>query len=596
MDTLVWPGEVVEALSMITSESTGGDDKQAAFESLLQMLDELVPAVASIAQLMELLRPAIPSLAGDQAERIMKWLLGKSLDEGLPEALFAFRSLAGQQMWPSNHRLGSSRALTRELKQVIENKQEPGAQELLEALDAAELGADYAPLLGMRLSSPIRMRYSSILRYEYLLRYGRTRQGTSVESLIGELGYDPQDLLRIQQYWDSLHDRLAKQLEPDSKKTLSSYAALVQYEPATTARELLNRRPRPEDRELAREISEAEQLFGSLRDASMNIAKALREQSIEWERLEPEGLLGEYQPLDRTATIYTGMIEILAGHPSLRHRASAEAVQGALIRIAKLHEQAHGWIIHAEDCDGASWASYAEAPYRLHEALVTAYMRRMLATQDDKVFLVLIYSILEVMLPAEYRAGSVLLGSSAEEMRAVLREARAPKLPSLSLASLLIKAISEAAGQLAASMGKERFQGLRARVVKLAALRSGLEEQLKQSVLLFRSIKERYADAIPLLAWAMGRPWPGEAELDRWRFFMLSCRGPAIGAGRALRLHLDWIDDHPGESALVGQGDGANTASLELPEYQDALQRLGYAADDPRLLILQARSDGRGPR
>lgn len=480
----------------------------------------------------------------------------------------------GQRDW-----LSRSHVMTRLL---------PRVQEMLGSLPHL----DFGPLTGLALDGSPAFEYDDNLRFQYLADYGRAKGDTPFlyfikDATAGEV--DVERLVELERERDDYRDKvslLRSELEAWRRET-----------GWTGEKEVLDL-----GRQLEGEIRETEQFvngerFDALRRASEELTPKLTSAEVTFERWEPEGLLGEYHPLDRTATIYTGMIHVLAASPAMHGAGSFDEVERALLDIAEIHEAVHGHLIHATTCDRESWQCYKDSSYRLHEALATAYTRRFIEGLQPDGVISRVLDALEPLLPAEYQAARLLADLSGEDLRSLLIAAR-DSLLSSALAETtrdVLRVVNSKAGVLAELLGKEAYEKLTWSVGDLSEklqVAETPESPADACAELFSLFEEEVPSAISLVETLGGFDWPDENTLTLWRVAAL-CQGPPVGAS-SLRLRLDWIGEGPGFSAFAGYQDVKNTASLGLPGYEEALKEVSIAPDDPYFKLLQERQKSSG--
>lgn len=453
---------------------------------------------------------------------------------------------------------------------------------------------DFGLLTGMTLAEPLSFEYDDTLRFQYLLEYGRTANERPLRPLIANLteGESPETLVGLEQLRDDTLDKLAS--------LRSELEALERAEAERGERKEERRERGGGGRSfspLEGEIRELEQYlngsrFDPLRSASNKLIPALAERGVTFERWEPEGLLGEFRPPNRTATIYTGMIRLIAASPAMKTLGSEDEIESALRRIAEIHEAMHGQIILAHTCDGQSWQPYEESPYCLHEALASVYTRRFAESLDDNRLLLSVLGALESLLPAEYQEMALLNSLSGEDLRAFLLQARNSQTAQSVVETtneVLLIARSEA-GLLAAILDETAYDRLRKIVAEVSEeIRSAADApSLVQACgALFRRITDEASEAIPLIEILGALDWPSEVQMAYWQI-LESCRGGTVGDA-SLRLRIEWIGETPGLSAVAGYEDIANSASLGLPNFEAAVEEAGLSPEDPSLRLLKER-------
>jgi hypothetical protein len=476
---------------------------------------------------------------------------------------------------------------------------------------------NFGLLTGVTLTEPLSFEYDDTLRFEYLMEYGLTANERPLRPLISDLSREerherlvesPERLVALERERDRTLDKLAylrSELEAAQRAEAEREERLDELNEnewrETGRREIeilraeLRESPRlslleEQIRELERRLSGG--YFDPLHDASNNLTRALSETGVTFERWEPEGLLGEFRPPNRTATIYTGMIRLLAASPVMKRLGSADKVEGALRRIAEIHEAMHGQIILAHTCDGQTWQPYEQSPYCLHEALATAYTRRFVESLGDNRLLLSVLDALESLLPAEYQGSSFLGSLSGEGLRAFLLDARRSKTAGsiAQAANEVLSIVRSEAGLLAVMLEEEAYERLRSIIAEVSEelQRAGDAAELVQACrTFFRRIEDEAAEAIPLVETLGELEWPGEVRMAYWQV-LESCHAGEVG-GDSLRLRVEWIGRAPGLSTIAGYEDLQNSASLGLPNFEAAAEAAGLSPDDPAFRLLKER-------
>lgn len=461
---------------------------------------------------------------------------------------------------------------------------------LIKKLFGPQEEMDFSLLTGVTLSETLSFDYDDTLRFQYLLEYGRTANERPLRPLIANLieGENPETLVGLEKARDDTLDKIA---------FLRSELEARERAEAERGERKEERREGPPLFPIEEEINELEQYLNSsrfevLRNASDKLIPALAERGVTFERWEPEGLLGEFRPPSRTATIYTGMIRLLANSPAMKSLASPAEVESALCRIAEIHEALHGQIILAHTCDRQSWQPYEESPYCLHEALATAYTRRFVESLDDNRLLLSVLGALESLLPAEYQGTAFLNSLSGEDLRAFLLEARGSQTARsiVETTNEVLSIVRSEAGLLAAILDETAYDRLRGIVAEISEeiLSAADAPSLIQACgALFRRIAGEASEAISLIEILGELDWPGEVQMAYWQI-LESCRGGPVGDA-SLRLRIEWIGETPGLSAIAGYQDLQNSASLGLPDFEAAAREAGLSPDDPAFRILKER-------
>lgn len=461
---------------------------------------------------------------------------------------------------------------------------------------------DFNSLTGLILPKPIKIEYDDTLRFQYLLEYGRTETNASLRALMADLTgrAELERLIKLEQErdeWVDVLSNLYSELETQPRREEEEERYRRRDEAGGLRPQSEEWRDEPEMSPVERRIIQAERYlngdhFAELREASASLIPALVERGVTFVRWEPEGLLGEFRPPSRTATIYTGMIRVLAGSPLMRSLGGHTEVEESLRTIAEIHEAMHGHVILATTCDGHSWEKFADSSYCLHEAIVNAYTHLAVERMDDNSLLAALLKQLESLLPPEYKGAAFLKNLSPEDLRRFLLAAR-DDTPASTMAETvagILSAIRSEAGLLAALMGEADYRSFQDAVSSAAAeiLNSTSESEFIEACCeLFRRVEAEASWAVPLLENHAGVSWPDELTEAYW---LITAACPLGPVGRSsLRLRIDWIGDTPGLSALAGYSDITNSASLGLPNFEEAAEAAGLSPDDPSLRLLKER-------
>lgn len=434
-------------------------------------------------------------------------------------------------------------------------------------------------LTGLTLTKPLSFEYDDTLRFQYLVQYGRTTDGEPLDKLIVEYtGEDVGRLIGLEKERDMLLDELAylraeverrrhEERFPESRKADESNRPPSDFDVDASAAKL--------EQELYSD------LFSRLGHASEKALLPLVERGVKFQRLEPEGLLGEFRPTDSTARIYTGMIRLLASSPEMRAFHDNAEVESQLRRIAEIHEAVHGQIILAQTCDRKNWENYQSSPFLLHETIATAYTRRFISQLQDNQILLQVLNTLESMLPWEYQGAVLLEAFSGEDLRRFVLLARNHD-DSTSLVATMSKVFEILHSQallLAATMPVFGYEDLRQRVSEISNEVLDATDGLILSEACtngLRSLSEFPAVKATCELFG-GFKWPDEVQLTYWG---LVARNDAPVGDTSLRLRVELIRETPDVSALLGVTDLHNTAALGLPDFD---------TDDPGFQILKSR-------
>lgn len=450
---------------------------------------------------------------------------------------------------------------------------------LLALFGSSDVNCD--ALTGLTLPEPLSFEYDDTLRFQYLAEYGRTADGEPLDNLIVDYtGENLDTLIDLEKQRDGALDELAyvrTQAEKRRRQEMSSESLDADES---------DRPPKGFDFEAATAGIQNylySDRFDPLNRASEKALLPLAERGVKFQRLEPEGLLGEFRPTDRTARIYSGMIRLLASSPEMQAFPDSAEVESSLRRIAEIHEAMHGQIILAETCDHKNWENYQSSPFLLHETIATAYTRRFISQLQDNQILMQVLNTLESMLPWEYQGAVLLEAFSGEDLRRFVFLARTPddSMSLLVTMSKVFEILHSQALLLAAIMPVFGYEDLRQRVSEISNEVLNATDGLVLSEACtngLRSLSEFPAVKATCELFG-GFKWPDEVQLTYWD---LLARKDAPVGDATLRLRVELIRETPDISALSGVTDLHNTAALGLlPDFD---------TDDPAYRILKSRT------
>jgi hypothetical protein len=144
----------------------------------------------------------------------------------------------------------------------------------------------------------------------------------------------------------------------------------------------------------------------------------LRERGVTFRRLVIEGVLGEYDFVERKVTLYPPMIELAAQDllPTARSFRSVEELKAVLSTVVDIHETAHANLHLGKDSDGRQWVDPRQGSVALHEGLAQFYTLALIKQVGDKK-LEEAFKALSAKQPEEYTLWSVLEPCSLESVR-----------------------------------------------------------------------------------------------------------------------------------------------------------------------------------
>lgn len=295
---------------------------------------------------------------------------------------------------------------------------------------------DLESVTGLRRTDPVELRVDPLLRFGFL-QQARSHRGEPIADVARGGRFSLDELVKTEAARDQDRDRLA-----ELRRELDEAAGEVGDEVLGQIRNLgrdieflrglrerfgkdggrlleLQQAFYRQQRRLAGQSDETGQ-YRTLFAATEHLAGLLREVGCSFEGLAaPDGVLGEYQPVDRAITLFSPMLDLAADAVAQVVQSEAwegEAIAAGVRTVVELHELAHAHLHLGRDARHSIWQSPEHASSAFHEALAQVYTRRMV----DKIGDPMLSSILDTMedwLPPEYRYGDVLAGLDPEALR-----------------------------------------------------------------------------------------------------------------------------------------------------------------------------------
>jgi hypothetical protein len=282
-------------------------------------------------------------------------------------------------------------------------------------------------LTALRMDDLVGYEEVNVLRFAALIELATTRDGASLEQVINEtsqLQGAARLLLEREAECDRLREEIAL-LRRRLRELLEEEARLLgEVEREERGRSLEDveaeiRQTGEEIEALNRRLDgEGEGPLATLRRATERLLPVLRERGVTFRRLVIEGVLGEYDFVERKVTLYPPMIELAAQDllPTAPSFSSVEELTAVLSTVVDIHETAHANLHLGKDSDGRQWVDPRQGSVALHEGLAQFYTLALIKQVGDKK-LEEAFKALSAKQPEEYTLWSVLEPCSLESVR-----------------------------------------------------------------------------------------------------------------------------------------------------------------------------------
>jgi hypothetical protein len=282
-------------------------------------------------------------------------------------------------------------------------------------------------LTALRMDDLVGYEEVNVLRFAALMELATTRDGASLEQVINEVsqsGEAARLLLEREAECDRLREEIAL-LRRRLRELLEEEARLLgEVEREERGRSLEDveaeiRQTGEEIEALNRRLDgEGEVPLATLRRATERLLPVLRERGVTFRRLVIEGVLGEYDFVERKVTLYPPMIELAAQDllPTAPSFSSVEELTAVLSTVVDIHETAHANLHLGKDSDGRQWVDPRQGSVALHEGLAQFYTLALIKQVGDKK-LEEAFKALSAKQPEEYTLWSVLEPCSLESVR-----------------------------------------------------------------------------------------------------------------------------------------------------------------------------------
>lgn len=417
------------------------------------------------------------------------------------------------------------------------------------------LGAcDFEAVSGLRREDSVEFRAIKLLRFAYLA-VARDRRGMPLADRLRRSDVNLEQLIAEEAQYDRARDELAQ-----VRRRLDEVAARLGSEVLAEVRRAAGREDEPnarrlrdrfvdEDEAIANLVQEFERLsrdvdlhadngrFYRLFHASDRLLPMLRDAGCSFAGIRgPDGILGEYQPVDRSVTLFTPMIDLAAVEVADHLGRPQDEVAPLVRTVVEVHELAHAHLHLGRDARGSIWETSGEGSVAHHEAVAQCYTRRLVSGMEVEG-LRDVLAVLEGWLPPEYRFADLLSPIDSEDLRAWVVTSRRSR-PVAELEGVVLTVSQALPGYLRLLASQMPGGMFRVITEELDTALAHLEyRQWSDAAVDLLSTIARLPHVPSLLGPFLPGGWPTPAQL-RWLHFEARIAGPSVG-DRPLRFLTD---------------------------------------------------------
>jgi len=326
-------------------------------------------------------------------------------------------------------------------------------------------------LTALRMDDIVMYEEINVLRFAALMELATTRDGTSIERVIDEATNNREGtarrLLEQEAEFDRIREEIAilrgrlRQLVEEELRLLGEVAneggsRLLEEVQAEIRR--IGEEIEAQNRDLEKQDGG---LLPTLQSETERLLPVLRERGVVFRRLVVEGVLGEYDFVERKVTLYPPMIELAARdlQPTVSSIRSVEELVDALTTVVDIHETAHANLHLGKDSDGKQWMDPRKGSIALHEGLAQFYTLTLIKRLEDKK-LEEAFRALSGKQPEEYKLWSILEPCSLEDVRQfVLAHRNGQHLTTIfEVTTEAVKVVAAGREMLRQRMGEDAWQ------------------------------------------------------------------------------------------------------------------------------------------
>lgn len=398
-------------------------------------------------------------------------------------------------------------------------------------------------LTSLRVDEAVTYEDSNLLRFAALVELATTREGSSIERIIDgvtDRRGESQRLLEQEQEYDHLREDLAllrRQLQDllAEEAVFSDVDERIGNEVRPGARQAEIDRISEQIKDISRHIShQGEGPLPALRKATERLLPALREYRVSFKRLDIEGVLGEYDFVERKVTLYPPMIELAARDlvQGVSSFGDIKEVIGALRTVVDIHETAHASLHLGKDSDGRNWSNLTSCSVVLHEGLAQFYTYALIKRVGDKKLLDAFESLSRKQ-PEEYGLWSLLASCSLEKLRRfILAQRSGERLPTiLDITAEAMRVVAANREWIRSRMGDEGWQAFVAQVSALGTTLRNSEStsQLATACNQFLNACDAFPAVRLLLSAVLADGFPSEEDRCLLQMAAICQKPPAPG-------------------------------------------------------------------
>jgi hypothetical protein len=261
---------------------------------------------------------------------------------------------------------------------------------------------DLEELMSLRVEQHVTYEEVNTLRFQFLDAFATDRQERPIRAIRPQVRvfthpedyYRWDDLLRTEGEYDQIRDEISllrrqqEEIIREAEQRMEGEWRWEQAEPPRLPEDLQGQWNEIAERLRGLEGSNVlEPHRRKLEEATEQFLPVLREAGICFAVMEVEGVLGEYNFLERKVTLYPPMIELAAADLAFTLRRSPNEVYDDLYTITEIHEMAQHATTHLGiDSNGTLWGQPEQGSSALHETLAQFYTFHLELISKPRIF------------------------------------------------------------------------------------------------------------------------------------------------------------------------------------------------------------------